>query len=381
MNLKIFGICSAVMLLYGGNVFARDEVDESPLDVKSAREFWQERDGSLIKPSSKLKNQREVNFEPADSQETLVEDEEINSQISQEESNLKSKFNTFTDFTGVCETITSDFDKLKEESVFLKKRVEELNTVKSPEKQAKQVPVLKEKVEDHKNKIDKMISDLNKLQTWLEEFNINKKVDELNSRKSAIDTIRQEIARKQLALWENKIKSYRKSLSQFWNILQNYKVSKDKISSGAKKCFGEASNSSKLFDLNSFDSQMFDISGINIKKETKKNIANDWEEICNNLYPNAEEVYSEIMKLHPNDQKYNNLLNDLRSAVEAFHDKVQSLLGKYTDKGERTDVRGVTPHDIQKKRQNLKKAETNSSKRALKEGLKRQRSRMTGGGE
>ena len=108
---------------------------------------------------------------------------------------------------------------------------------------------------------------------------------------------------------------------------------------------------------------------------------NDWEEICNDLYPKAKEAYTEIMKLHPNDQKYNNLLNDLRTAVEAFHDKVQSLLGKYTDKGERTDVRGVAPHDVQKKRQKLKKTKTNSSKRALNEGLRRQRSRMTGGEE
>lgn len=387
MNFKIWGVCSAVILLYGGDVFAKSEVDTenaefSGLSMENKIKRWDStsltsRNTSNLgrrfsKSTSALNSIEEDEFdsmERSSSESTLVDDEKNDDTagVASQELNLDG--------------FLSGFEDLKKESASLTDQVKKLNDIKSPEKQIQQVPVLKEKLEDHKNKVDKMIDDLNKLQAWLEEFNVNKKIDELNSSKSDIDTIRQEIAKKQLALWENKIKSYRKALSQFWNILQNYKVSKDKISSGSKKCFGEASNSSKLFDLNSFDSQMFDISGINIREESKKNIVNDWEEICNDLYPKAKEAYTEIMKLHPNDQKYNNLLNDLRTAVETFHDKVQSLLGKYTDKGERTDVRGVASHDLQKKRQKLKKTGTNSSKRALAEGLKRQRRYMTGGEE
>ena len=388
MNLKILGVCSAVMLLYGGDIFAKNEVDTenaefSGLSMENKIKRWNSTSSLTSRNTSNLGRR----FSKSTSTLNSIEEDEIDpierssteSTLVDDEKNVDTAEVTSQELN--FDRFSSGFDELKKESASLTDQVKNLNDIKSPEKQIQKVPVLKEKLEDHKNKVDKMIDDLNKLQTWLEEFNVNKKIDELNSSKSAIDTIRQEIARKQLALWENKIKSYRKSLSQFWNSLQNYKVSRDKISSGAKKCFGDASNASKLFDLNSFDSQMFDISGVNIREESKKNIINDWEEICNNLYPKAERALSELIKLSQNDPDYNGHLTALREIVSAFHDKVQSLLGKYTDKGERRDVRGVAPHDLQKKRQKLKKAETNSSKRALAEGLKRQRSRMTGGGE
>lgn len=345
MKLKILGVCSAVIFLYGGDVFARNEVDESSIPVKEVKKFWREKD----KDDSRLKLpsrwQKEFN-ENKDSQETLIADEGENFQPLKE-SDLRTESRISDDFTEFCKTIVSDFDKLREESVLLKKESESLNNIKSPDKQQKQVSIFKEKLENYRNRLNRMIMNLKKLQTWLEEFNINKKIGELNSSKSSIDTIRQEIARVQLLLWENKIKSYRKSLSQFWNILQNYAVTKDKIESGGRKCFGRVGDFSKLFDLNSFSTEIFDVSSVG--SSAKDSIKKDWTEICETLYQNMEETWSKLVKLHPNDPEYNSTLNGFREKARAFHDKIQSLLGKYTDKGNKMDARGITPHELEKK--------------------------------
>lgn len=346
MKLKILSICSAITLLSGGDIFARNEVDESSIDVKSAREFWKEKDRSDSRSKLPSKWQKEFNFENTDSKDISVADEEENFQPSREP-DLRAETHVSHDFTEFCETIVSDFDNLKEESVLLKKESESLNSIKSPDKQVKQVSALKEELENHKNKLDKMILDLNKLQTWFEKFNVDKKISELNSCKSTVDTIRQEAARIQLSLWENKIKSYRKALSQFWNVLQNYAVTKDKIESSGRKCFGEVGGSFKLFDLKLFSAEIFDVS--NIGNNARDSIKKDWTEICETLYRDTQETWSELMKLHPNDPEYNSTLKGLREKAKAFHDKIQSLMGKYTDKGNKMDVRGITPHELEKK--------------------------------
>ena len=352
MKLKILSICSAITLLSGGDIFARNEVDESSIDVKSVREFWKEKDRSDSRSKLPSKWQKGFNFKNTSSKEISIADEEENFYPSKE-ANLKAESRASHDFTEFCETIVSDFDNLKEESVLLKRESESLNSIKSPDKQMKQVLSLREKLENHKNKLDKMILDLDKLQTWFERFNINKKINELNSCKSTIDTIRQETARIQLSSWDNKIKSYRKALSQFWNVLQNYAVTKDKIESSGKKCFGEVGGYSKLFDLKLFSAEIFDVS--NIGNNARDSIKKDWTEICETLYRNTEETWSKLIKLHPNDTEYNPTLNGFREKVKALHDKIQSLMGKYTDKGNRMDVSGKTPHELEKRSRKMQK--------------------------
>jgi len=360
MKLKILGICSAVIFLYGGDVFARNEVDESSIPVKEVKEFWREKD----KDDSRLKLpsrwQKEFN-ENKDSQETLIADEGENFQPLKE-SDLRTESRISDDFTEFCKTIVSDFDKLKEESVLLKKESENLNNIKSPDKQQKQVSIFKEKLENYRNRLNRMIMNLKKLQTWLEEFNINKKIGELNSSKSSIDTIRQEIARVQLVLWENKIKSYRKALSQLWNVVQNYAVTKDKIGSSGKKCFVEVNNSSKLFDLNLFAPEMFNVSEV----KTTNEIKNKWNDICVNLYPNAKVAWSEIMNLQPNDQEYDEALNKLRNSVKVLNTEIQSLIGKYSDKGSQKELKS--------KHKNSKKSEIDDSFQESSEKMKGRRS-------
>ena len=361
MKLKVFGICSAVILLYGGDVFARNEVDENSIPVKEVKEFWREKDkdDSRSKLPSRWKAPKKHNLKNTDSQETLVPDEEENdSRPLRKEFDLESRSRTAHDFTEFCKTIMSDFDELKKELIFLKKEQERLSNIKSSDKQEKQVAIFKDKLENHKNKLDEMISDLNKLQTWFKEFNISKKLDELNSSKSTIDTICEEMARTQLVLWENKIKSYRKALSQLWNVLQNYAVTKDKIGSSGKKCFVEVNNSSKLFDLNLFAPEMFNVSEV----KTTNEIKNKWNDICVNLYPNAKVAWSEIMNLQPNDQEYDEALNKLRNSVKVLNTEIQSLIGKYSDKGSQKELKS--------KHKNSKKSEIDDSFQESSEKMK-----------